>query len=90
MASENNMSCARVKTYTASKIGAIERHNERKNNDYGNVNVDPERIPMNVHFKDPGDKSYMDILLAMEESGEISRRGLKADAVLFDEIVFDV
>ena len=62
MANENNMSCARVKTYTASKIGAIERHNERKNNDYGNVNVDPERIPMNVHFKDPGDKSYMDIL----------------------------
>ena len=90
MASENNMSCARVKTYTASKIGAIERHNERKNNDYGNVNVDPERIPMNVHFKNPGDESYMDILLSMEESGEISRRGLKADAVLFDEIVFDV
>ena len=74
----------------ARSILAIERHNERKNNDYGNVNVDPERIPMNVHFKDPGDKSYMDILLAMEESGEISRRGLKADAVLFDEIVFDV
>ena len=90
MANENNMSCARVKTYTASKIGAIERHNERKNNDYGNVNVDPERIPMNVHFKDPGDESYMDILLSMEESGEISRRGLKADAALFDEIVFDV
>ncbi|MBR5422635.1 MAG: AAA family ATPase [Clostridia bacterium] len=74
----------------ARSILAIERHNKRKNNDYGNVNVDPERIPMNVHFKNPRDKSYMDILLAMEESGEISRRGLKADAVLFDEIVFDV
>ena len=74
----------------ARSILAIERHNERKNNDYGNVNVDPERIPMNVHFKDPGDKSFMDIILSMEESGEISRRGLKADAVLFDEIVFDV
>ena len=90
MSNEKNMSCARVKTYSAGKIGACERHNERKNSDYGNVNVDPERIPMNVHFKDSGDKSYMDILLAMEESGEISRRGLKADAVLFDEIVFDV
>ena len=84
------MSCARVKTYTASKIGACERHNERKNSDYGNVNVEPERIPMNVHFKSPGEKSYMDILLEMEANGEVSRRGLKADAKLFDEIVFDV
>ena len=90
MASENNMSCARVKTYTASKIGAIERHNERKNNDYGNVNVDPERIPMNVHFKSPGDKAYMQILKDMEAEGKVSRRGLRADAVLFDEVIFDV
>lgn len=89
-AEKSNMSCARVKTYTAGKIGACERHNERKNSDYGNVNVEPERIPMNVHFKSPGERSYMDILLEMEVTGEISRRGLKADAKLFDEIVFDV
>ena len=84
------MSCARVKTYTTAKIGASERHNERKNNDYGNVNVDPERICMNVHYKDPHEKSYMDILREKETSGELSRRGLKQDAVIFDEVVFDV
>ena len=56
------MSCARVQTYSSAKIGACERHVERKNKDYGNVNVEPYRIPMNVHFKDPGEKSYMDIL----------------------------
>ena len=86
----NDMSCARVQTYSASKIGAGERHNERKNNDYGNVNVDPERIPLNVHFKDPGERSYMDILREMEAAGEVSRKGLRADAVLFDEVIFDV
>ena len=85
-----NMSCARVKSYTAAKAGSAERHNERKNNDYGNVNVDPERIPLNIHFKAPGDKSYMDILREMESAGKVSRRGLKADARLFDELVFDV
>lgn len=84
------MSCARVKTYTAAKIGASERHNERKNKDYGNVNVDPERIPFNVHFKDPGNKSYMDVLREKENAGELSRRGLRSDAVLFDELIFDV
>lgn len=87
---KSNMSCARVRTYTAAKIGAAERHTERKNTDYGNVNVEPERIPMNVHFKSPGDKSYMDILREMESDGKISLRGLRADAVLFDEVIFDV
>ena len=84
------MSCARVQTYTAAKISAAEKHNERKNNDYSNINVIPERIPMNIHFKSPGDKTYMQTLKQMEADGKISRRGLRADAVLFDEIIFDV
>ncbi|MBR1532844.1 MAG: plasmid recombination protein [Ruminococcus sp.] len=84
------MSCARVQTYTAAKISAAEKHNERKNSDYSNINVVPERIPMNVHFKSPGNKTYMRILKDMEAEGKVSRRGLRADAVLFDEIIFDV
>ena len=84
------MSCARVQTYTAAKISIAERHNERKNTDYSNINVVPERIPMNVHFKSPGDKTYMQILKEMEAEGKVSRRGLRSDAVLFDEIIFDV
>ena len=87
---KTDMSCARVKTYTAAKIGASERHNERKNSDYGNVNVDPERIPYNVHFKNSGESSYMDLLRELEDNGKISLRGLRPDANLFDEIVFDV
>ena len=85
-----DMSCARVKTYTAAKIGASERHNERKNTDYGNVNVDPERIPMNVHFKDPEGRSYMDILREKDAAGVATLRGLRQDAKLFDELVLDV
>ncbi len=88
--SKNDMSCARVQTYTTTKIGAAERHNERKNKDYGNVNVDPDRIYMNVHFKDPGNKSYMDILREREESGAAVRRGLRSDAKIFDELIFDI
>ena len=85
-----NMCCVRVKSYTASKITAPERHNERKNNDYGNVNVDVDRIPMNVHFKDPGDKSYMELLRELNDSGRAVSRGLRQDAKIFDELVFDV
>lgn len=44
-----DMSCARVKKYTASDVSKAERHNERKNETYENMNVIEERIPFNVH-----------------------------------------
>ena len=84
-----DMSCARVKQYKSSNIGPAERHNERKNDSYDNVNVVPERIPMNVHFRYPP-SSYMDTLRTMEADGKVSMRGLRQDATLFDEIVIDV
>ena len=87
---KTDFSCVRVKQYGASSIGASERHNERKNDTYSNINVDPQRIPYNVHFKDPGDRTYMEILTEMEEEGMASRRGLRPDATLFDELVLDV
>ena len=37
------MSCARVKKYTASDVSKAERHNERKNETYENMNVIEER-----------------------------------------------
>ena len=48
-----DMSCARVKQYAASDVSKAERHNERKNETYENMNVIAERIPFNVHFKKP-------------------------------------
>ena len=87
---KTDFSCVRVKQYGASSIGASERHNERKNDTYSNINVDPQRIPYNIHFKDPGNRTYMEILTEMEEKNIVSRRGLRQDATLFDELVLDV
>jgi len=88
--SKTDMSCVRVKQYKTSNVGASERHNERKNESYENLNVIPERIPYNIHFKDPGNESYMDILRRLESEGKLSLRGLRQDATLFDELVIDV
>ena len=85
-----NMSVARVVQYTSANIGKAERHNERKNTSYENLNVDPERISMNVHFKELDGRSYMEILSEKEERGEVSRKGLRQDATLFDEMIIDV
>lgn len=84
-----DMSCARVKQCSAASIGATERHNERLNTDYANVNVVQERIPLNVHYRSPS-SSYMETLRTMETAGTVSTRGLRKDATLFDEIIIDV
>lgn len=66
-----DMSCARVKQYTASDVSKAERHNERKNETYENMNVIEERIPYNVHFKKPFAPTYMEQLKQMETDGTV-------------------
>lgn len=87
---KTDMSCARVKKYTASDVSKAERHNERKNETYENMNVIEERISYNVHFKKPFAPTYMEQLKQMETDGMVSLRGLRKDATLFNEIVIDV
>lgn len=88
--SRQNFSVARVETRTRESIGKYERHNERKNEHYGNMNVDLSRTPMNVHFKSCGDMTYNETLDKLVADGKVSLRGLKKDAKIFDEMILDV
>ena len=83
-------SVARVQQHTAAGIGKPERHNERKNESYENMNVDLSRTPLNVHFKDCGELTYNAYLDKLVADGSVSLRGLKKDAKVFDEMIFDV
>ncbi|WP_425757026.1 plasmid recombination protein [Ihubacter sp. rT4E-8] len=88
--SRQNFSVARVETRTRDSIGKYERHNERKNEHYGNMNVDLSRTPLNVHFKSCGDMTYNETLDKLVADGKVSLRGLKKDAKVYDEVIFDV
>ena len=85
-----NYAVARVQQYTKASIGKSERHIERKNENYENMNVDLSQTPRNVHFQSCGDLTYNAALDKMIEDGSVSLRGLKPDAKLFDEMIFDV
>lgn len=85
-----NYAVARVEQYTKDSIGKAERHIERKNKNYANMNVDLSRTDMNVHFKSAGDLTYNSHLDKLVENGAVSLRGLKKDAKVFDEMIFDV
>lgn len=80
---------ARNVNLSDAKIGNAQRHNEREKESYTNPDIVPERAPMNVHFKAPTG-SYAEMFAQMEDDGVISTRGLKKDANLYGELIFDV
>ena len=87
---EGNWSVIRVEKISAEGAQKTERHNERKNESYANLNVDTERIARNVHFKDTGGLTYNEYFQRLIDEGKISTRGQKEGATIFNELVVDV
>ena len=87
---EGNWSVIRVEKISAEGAQKTERHNERKNESYANLNVDTEQIARNVHFKDTGGLTYNEYFQRLIDEGKISTRGQKAGATIFNELVVDV
>ena len=87
---EGNWSVIRVEKISAEGAQKIERHNERMNESYANLNVDTEQIARNVHFKDTGGLTYNEYFQRLIDEGKISTRGQKAGATIFNELVIDV
>jgi hypothetical protein len=79
----------RNQPYRRGGISIRERHNERKNESYSNPDIEPERSQMNVQFRQC-ETTYEKALDRMLEQGAVSTRGLKPDAKVFEEMVFDV
>ena len=86
---KTNYSVARVETYTKTSITKAERHNERKNKSYSNMNVDLEQTHNNIHYK-RCETTYNEKLKEMLDIGQVSLRGLRENAKLFDELIFDI
>ena len=95
MDKKTNFTVVRNAAYMAGSIGVRERHNERKNESYYNSDIIPERTPLNVRFHQnfsPNGmpETYEQTFKRLLENGTVVKRGLKADAKVFDELVFDV
>jgi len=88
--SKKNFTVAHIVTHTRASIGKCERHNERKNETYGNMNVDLSRSFLNVQFRNCGGRTYNETLDQLIAKGAISLRGLKEDAKIYDEMILDV
>jgi hypothetical protein len=82
-------SVARNAAYTRSGVAKRERHNERHNKGYSNPDVILAMSHLNVHFK-KCEEGYIATLDKMIADKVVSTSGLKKDAKVIDELVFDV
>ena len=94
--SDTHKSVVRNEGYTREAVSHIERHNERKNENYSNLDVVLEQSHNNIHYK-ACDGTYLGEFDRMIKSGEISTRGLKlnnngtkAESNIVAEMMFDV
>ena len=74
---------------TLDDVAKVQEHNEREKESYSNQDIDTTQTYRNIHFKAPTD-SYAAMFDQMIADGVISTRGLKADAVKYGELIFDV
>ena len=79
----------RNKAYPRNNFSIRERHNERKNEIYSNPDIVQYRRHLNIRYKGC-DGTYTQAFDRLLEEGTISTRGLKPDADVFAEMVFDV
>lgn len=86
---KQNMSVVRVAAYGKDGISIRERHNERKNEAYANESVRLEMSHLNIHFKKP-ETTYTQTLDQMIEKHTVSLRGLRDNAKVWNEMVFDI
>jgi hypothetical protein len=95
MPKKTNFTVVRNQGYTRAGFAVRERHNERKNEVYGNGDIVLERSALNVHFRQnfsPAGtpETYAETYNRLLAAGTIVEKGLRADAKIFAELVFDV
>ena len=77
--------------YKLSNLQSISRHNERKNREYGNKDIDLARTPNNYHLKRPKGQSYEKEFFRLREEnalkGNLRLTGKKQSNVVCEFVV---
>jgi hypothetical protein len=85
----------RNEAYQAGGFNVRERHNERKNETYHNSDIELDRAHLNIHFRqnftpDGTPETYEQTFNRLLDERKIVRHGIKPDAKVFCEMIFDV
>ncbi len=85
-----NLTFLRMETLKQADVSRVYRHNERKNRHYQNESILPSESHRNIHYKSSGEYSYLGYLQHLQSEGILSDLPLRKNAILFNELLFDI
>ena len=73
--------------YKSGNVFGLQKHNQRENENYSNVDIDNARTPLNYDLVNVDDINYLKKIKTIIEANRASKRSIRKDAVVYCECI---
>lgn len=73
--------------YKVGNLNGIQRHNQRENENYSNIDIDKSKTALNYDLINQGNISYSKSVKSLIEANRASERALRRDATVYCECI---
>lgn len=73
--------------YKAGNVFGLQKHNQRENENYSNIDIDKARIPLNYDLVNKNDINYLKKIKTIIEANRRSERAIRKDATVYCECI---
>jgi len=73
--------------YKSGNVFGLQKHNQRENDNYRNIDIDKARTPLNYDLINKGNINYTKKIKAIIEANRSSQRAIRKDATVYCECI---
>lgn len=73
--------------YKSGNVFGLQKHNQRENDNYSNIDIDKARTPLNYDFINKGNINYTKRIKTIIEANRSSQRTIRKDATVYCECI---
>ena len=73
--------------YKSGNVFGLQKHNQRENDNYSNIDIDKARTPLNYDFINKGNINYTKRIKTIIEANRSSQRAIRKDATVYCECI---
>ncbi|MDU7757782.1 MAG: MobV family relaxase, partial [Staphylococcus epidermidis] len=73
--------------YKSGNVFGLQKHNQRENKNYSNMDIDKARTPLNYDLINKNDINYLERVKTIIEANRASERAIRKDATVYCECI---
>ena len=73
--------------YKSGNVFGLQKHNQRENKNYSNIDIDKARTPLNYDLVNQGNINYLKRVKSIIEANRTSERAIRKDATIYCECI---